>query len=255
MGFGAPRVIFGVPRWGSETLRAILGAPTAIFGAPRGCLGVPQDLRFWEHLWCQKQHFLGTHKRGFGFLVFGVLLGWGGPNFGHPGSFYGFTEALLGFPDVSHFGVPRISGFGAPGGFCGVKPSIFLGAQRRGFGFLVFGVVLGWGGPNFGAPRAIFGVPSCVPFWGPQDLRFWGTKGGFVVSNPAFFWGPEMQVWVSCFWGDFRVGESQFLGTQSHFWGTQGHFWGSQRNLVLGSPGFQVLGAPGGFCGVKPSIF
>ena len=111
-----------------------------------------------------------------------------------------------------------------------------------------FGVIFGWGGPIFGSPRAIFGVPRGVRFWGAQDLRFWGTKGGFVVSNPAFFRGPEMWLWVSCFWGDFRVGGSQF-------WVTQGHFWGSQRNLVLGSPGFEVLGAPGGFVVSNPAFF
>ena len=45
------------------------------------------------------------------------------------------------------------------------------------------------GGPIFGAPRAIFGVPSCVPFRGPLGFEVLGHQGGLVVSNPAFLGG------------------------------------------------------------------
>ena len=83
----------------------IFGHSEPFLGFPEESgFGVPQDLRFRAPrgvLWCQTQHFLGAQRCKFGFLVLGVILGWGGPFLGHP-------ESFSGFPEASDFGVPRI---------------------------------------------------------------------------------------------------------------------------------------------------
>ena len=179
-------VIFG---WGGP----IFGSPRAIFGVPRGVrlwgppgfevLGAPEGV-----LWCQKQHFLGAQRCGFGFLAFGVILGWGGPNFGSP-------RVIFGAPRGIWFWGPQDLRFWGHQGVLWCQTQHFLGALRRGFGFLVFGVglgmVLGWGGPIFGSPRAIFGVPRCVPFQGPPGFEVFGGTRGFCGVKSSIFGGPR----------------------------------------------------------------
>ena len=66
-----------------------------------------------------------------------------------------------------------------------------------------------------------------------------------MVSNPAFLGGPEMRVWVSCFWGDSGV-----------IFGLAGLiFWSPRIVICWGAHDLGVWGHQGGFCGVKPSIF
>ena len=115
----------------------------------------------------------------------------GGPIFGHSEPFLGFPESFLGLPEESGFGGPPVFEVsGHQGGFVVSNPA-FLRGRETWLWVPCFWGAFKVGGPIFGSPRAIFGVPRCVPFQGPPGFEVFGGTRGFCGVKSSIFGGPR----------------------------------------------------------------